>query len=492
MSGAKKRAVIDVGSNTCRLVIYETAGGAMLPFFNEKTMAGLGCGLPETGHLSPSGVDKALETFTRFRAILSGLGIDDVQVVATAAVREASDGRTFQARAESVLGQSLLILSGADEGHLSSLGVQSGLPGATGLVADLGGTSLELKPLGQEQGQAQDNVGETFLLGPLARANDKALSLKRRRAITRDILSHSKLLPRKGSKLYAVGGAWRNVAAVHMSLNDYPLGVIHGYGMGPKGLQQVIDAASRAETDTRLRTRLQAIAKRRYETLLHAALVLENLLDLSKCKRLVFSAYGLREGVLAQRLGQCAFEAQAMLDAAALYLRLDDDSLNFGQALGRFLLPITSGLKMAPDLCQLACLMADGGARLHPDHRSDLIFQQTLRAPLPGLSHSERVFVAAALAFRYTYKFELPRALEPLLSASLLHEARILGTAMRLAGVYSGRSAALLGDVRLEADGASLVLGVPTDRSNLISGTVRRRLRQLGDLLGCEVGISPV
>ncbi|MEQ9315278.1 MAG: hypothetical protein RLN72_05455 [Henriciella sp.] len=91
----EKSAVVDIGSNSVRLVIYEVTGSAALPYFNEKVLAGLGRGLPETGKLSPEGVSQALAALRRYRAILTGLGVKRVIAVATAAVREAEDGSEF-------------------------------------------------------------------------------------------------------------------------------------------------------------------------------------------------------------------------------------------------------------------------------------------------------------------------------------------------------------------------------------------------------------
>ena len=156
MNTGEKIAVIDIGSNSCRMVIYERSGAALIPYFNEKAMAGLGRDLSETGRLSPSGQELALKTFHRFRAITASLNIRDIRAVATAAVREADDGPDFKARAERILCGSIKTLSGADEGRRSARGVAAGFVKPAGLIADLGGTSMEIRPV---QGKAKgDNV----------------------------------------------------------------------------------------------------------------------------------------------------------------------------------------------------------------------------------------------------------------------------------------------------------------------------------------------
>ncbi|MEM9939825.1 MAG: hypothetical protein AAF768_13345, partial [Pseudomonadota bacterium] len=143
----RRAAVIDIGSNSCRLVIYDVLGGAMLQSFNEKAMAGLGRGLSDTGQLSPEGRTMALDVCRRYAAILDSLGISEVYPVATAAVRVAEDGPAFVEEVESVLGTTVRVLTGADEGRISALGVSAGFGSVDGLVADLGGSSMELQYL---------------------------------------------------------------------------------------------------------------------------------------------------------------------------------------------------------------------------------------------------------------------------------------------------------------------------------------------------------
>ncbi len=470
--------VIDVGSNSCRMVIYERAGAALLPYFNEKSMAGLGRGLPATGKLSPEGKKKALNTFRRFRAILSGLGVSKVYAVATAAVREAADGPAFRDDAEKALGVSLRVLSGAEEGFVSALGVASGFRRAKGLVADLGGSSMELQRVGKGADQIH---GESYLLGPLARPDDQSLPVEKRRKVIRKILAASDLLPIQTGRLFAVGGAWRNVAAVHMDLTGYPLGVIHGYELDRKALGEVINAADEASRDKVMEARLIGVSKRRYEALLHATLVLDCLMQAADIESVHISAYGLREGLVAE--AETAVADDGLLDTASLYFKLSDASLAFGHELFRFVEPILGYVDQSPDVLRATCLMADAGARLHPDHRCQLVFEQVLRAPVPALTHDQRLFAAFAVASRYSFKFDAPAEVSTLMSAQLCAEAKLVGTAMRLGGVFSGRSAEILKSVSLASNADSLSLRVLEGNRDMVSSTVKRRLQQLSDLL---------
>lgn len=486
MLKSEKVAVIDVGSNSCRLVIYERAGVAFLPYFNEKSMAGLGKNLSETGTLSVEGKATALETFRRFRAILEGLNVETCHAVATSAVREARDGKSFKRDAEAALGLPLRILSGVEEGHTSANGVVAGFRKPKGLVADLGGSSLELFSNGKSEGAPK---GETFLLGPLACADDNTLSLDKRRKIIREILGNSKHLPLKVGRLFAVGGAWRNVAAVHMNLTAYPLMVNHAYRLDRKGLSHVIASVQQAQTDVDMKARLQRVSKRRYGTLLHAALVLDALLDEGGADAAHISAYGLRDGLIAS---SDASSDDRLLDATDLYFKLSKESANFGSRLYEFLTPILEGVDENASVLKAVCLMADAGARLHPEHRCQLVFEQVLHAPMPLLSHSERVFAAYAVASRYSFKFQVPAPLTELITPERLEIARMVGTAMRLGGVYSGRSGGILKTARLIRADKTLTLAVLKPHKDMISGTVRRRHQQLAGLMQLDAKLETV
>lgn len=476
MKKSEKIAVIDIGSNSCRMVIYEQAGSALIPHFNEKTMAGLGSELAETGRLSPSGAELALKTFHRFRAITASLNIQDVRAVATAAVREAVDGDEFKQRSEKILGVPIKVLSGADEGRLSALGVSIGFRDPKGLIADLGGTSMELRPI-------KGNVeGESFLLGPLARIGDSKLSFEKRRKIMRKILEGGQLSKdRSGETLYAIGGAWRNVAAVHMMLRDYPLRVAHGYEMSRKDVENVIEVAELSKSDKLTKEQLTGVSKRRFETLPHAALLLSTLMEKLDTQRVTISAFGLRDGVAAEGLPVTG--STGLLDAVPLFLRSSPQNLLFGHELYSFIHPISSQFKQSETLLRGICMMADAGARMHPDHRAQLVHEHVLRAPLPAMSHSERLFAAYAAAARYTFKFIEDPKYARLLSLTAKRRAKILGTAMRLGSVYSGRSGPILATASLKANDETLSLCVDKNYADLVSETVERRLSQLSGLM---------
>lgn len=324
--------------------------------------------------------------------------------------------------------------------------------------------------------------GETHLLGPLARANDADLPLEKRKKAVRQVLKGSGILPLKAGALYAVGGGWRNVAAVHMALVEYPLRVLHGYELSLSDVREVIDAADYARLDKSTRVRLQRVAKRRYDTLLHSAIVMEGLMKTGDVDRVTISAYGLREGVVTDAIGDDVEPETRLIDSLRLFLRPTIGSEAYAAELVKFCAPVANALETPAQTALAACYLGDTGSRMHPDHRAKLVYEQVLRAPYPFLGHQERLFAAHACASRYTFNHQIPAALKALQSTRGQKEARTLGTAMRLAGVFSGRSASILARASLSLSDKELTLNVRETDRDMVSETVKRRLGQLAGL----------
>lgn len=480
-------AVIDIGSNSVRLVIFSVSDAAMIPGFNEKVMAGLGRGLAETGRLSVEGRSLALAALRRFRSILDGLGVTRVKAVATAAVRVAEDGESFAREAAIEVGVPLSILSGQDEGRISALGVEAGFHRPEGLVADLGGSSLELEWVGNGGGRS----GETHMLGPLALAGVIDQSPRDIRKVVRKVLSASASTAMGAPRIYAVGGAWRAFAKVAIEQSKYPLRVLHGFEMTPKQVRQALDAVFSLRGDPKL----SDIAGRRAAQLHLTGIVLDELVNQAKAGGVTISSYGLREGVMTQLVD--GLRGDSLADGVAAFARLNAWQVQFSEVLFDFTRPL---FETAPPvigtwdqenrLHRAACLLADASGHFHPDHRAEMAFEQALYAPYAGIDHGERLFLAVACGERYTRKFSVPAQYKPLLSTEQFERARQLGQAMRLGAVFSGRSAEVLRRGQLERSGNRLTLRLPNEHSAMFSETVERRLGQAADALGLKPGVS--
>ena len=206
-------AIVNIGSNSVRLVAYEGLTRAPTPLFNDKAMCGLGRGVATTKKLSSEGIEKALSALRRFRVLCRTMDITDIRPIATAAARDATNGPEFLAAATDAIGAPIELLSGRREAELSALGVVSGIYRPDGVVGDLGGGSLELNDVkGARLGK-----GTTLPLGGLALLDMSGRSVKKAAKIARAALERTRQLDHlTGRTFYAIGGTWRALARLHM------------------------------------------------------------------------------------------------------------------------------------------------------------------------------------------------------------------------------------------------------------------------------------
>ncbi|MGV8929784.1 MAG: Ppx/GppA family phosphatase [Brevundimonas sp.] len=483
-------AAIDIGSNSVRLVLYRLEGRAIWTVFNEKVLAGLGRDLATTGRLSVEGAAQALTALRRFAAVIDGVQPAHTFVAATAAVREAEDGQEFCDRVAADTGLKIRVLSGEEEARYAALGVLAGIPRADGVVGDLGGSSLELVRIAD--GEA--GRGITLPLGPFALTDARGFDADRRRG---GIATRLKAADEyRSDTLYAVGGAWRTLAQVHMGVSKYPLRIVHQYEMDAVEVldtARLIARASRAALE-----KWPGLSKKRAETLPHAALVLEGLIERLGLKRIVLSAWGVREGLLYEALEPEIAAADPLLAGCSALGARQGISPTLPAALDAWIAPLLAAMPPVFDrdrdtvLADAACRLADLGARLHPDHRVELAFDQVLRAPVPGQSHAERAFLAVAVNARYGGREATP---ESATVARLLNEeqrqgARVLGLAIRLACDLSGRSPQLLVNARARVNDGTLILSASEGYADVLLGEqTRRRGKALADAMGLKLDI---
>jgi exopolyphosphatase/guanosine-5'-triphosphate,3'-diphosphate pyrophosphatase len=488
---ARQAAVIDVGSNSVRLVIYRIDGRALWTLYNEKVVASLGKDLPATGRLSPAGMEAAIGALRRFRVVLEGWKADEVTAAATAAVREAADGRAFLKRVRDETGLEVRVLSGEEEARFAALGVICGDPTAEGVVGDLGGSSLELVRLNG----VGPTEGATLPLGPLSLGAPKPLDVDRTRRIVDDRLAP--LANRFASPdFHAVGGAWRNLALLHMQMADYPLHVAHQYEIHRAEaveLARFVQHQSRSSLE-----RVQGLSKKRVETLPYSALVLDRLIDRLGVERVTVSAYGVREGLLLDAMPPEVARRDPLIEGCEALAAQRGVSTDLGPALEAWISPAFEKLSPVfgardPVLLAAACRLADLGARLHPDHRADIAFEQVLRAPIAGMTHAERAFLACTAFSRHTSTPTPPDAggVGRILTGDRRQRARALGSAIRLGCDLSGRNAVLLEKSRLALAGDRVVLTTLTGWEDMLLGEqTARRAQALAQALKLKLELG--
>jgi exopolyphosphatase/guanosine-5'-triphosphate,3'-diphosphate pyrophosphatase len=471
-------AVIDVGSNSVRLVVYEKRSRSLVPIFNEKSLPALGRGLERTGKLNAEGRKDALVNIRRFVALTRAMNVTDVEMLATAAVRDAKDGKEFAKEIERATGVAVRVISGEEEARLSALGVLAGVPGADGLMGDLGGGSLELVLL--DKGKIGHQV--TLPIGPLrlAEATDGDLDVAQK-IVDRQLDELDWLQEVKGRTFYPVGGTWRTLAKMHMEQSHYPLHVIHEYRIGRRSAEDLARVVSRL--GRRSLSSVEGISKRRIETLPLGALIMERLLRAAKPERTLFSAYGLREGCLFAKLSPSDQEADPLLVGCADFAGLDSRFESMSDALDSWIAPLFADEDDGrARLREAACLLSDLGWREHPDYRSEQAFMRVLRMPVAGIDHAERVILALIMAVRYGADLNETHYADPFMTLVKDDDVTFawrIGAVMRLAYSLSGGTLAMFNQTRISKKDNKISLHLPQERL-LFGEAVMRRLEAVG------------
>ena len=475
--------VVDVGSNSIRMVVFDGAARSPAYFYNEKVMAGLGQGLAVTGRLNPEGVRRGLSALRRFAALADGMGIRPLTCVATAAVREAEDGPEFHRMVERETGLKLWVIDGEEEARLSAQGVLLGWPDARGLVCDIGGNSMELAEL------AEGSVGRRLStpLGPFRLQQVKGGQSGLREHI-RAILDEAAVrLGRAHEQIYLVGGSWRAIARLDMERRDYPMTVLHEYRLCPDDVIRTVKWIGEQNLSD-LRGRL-GISASRMDLVPLAAQVLRQLVQSFEPKSLAVSSYGIREGLLYEQMPANLRLRDPLLEAARFAERQMARMPGFGKRLYHFLQPIFEDAPPERDrLIRAACLLHDTTWRTHPDYRADACFDNVTRANMAALSHPERVFLGLALLHRYkNSRAGSPMArLFALLDADQIRDAEVLGKAMRFGAMFSVKDPSEAGELRLHRRKNQLELRLKGVGPALMGEVAEARFASLAEALGAE------
>jgi len=480
--GLSRVGVIDVGSNSVRLVIFDGAARSPAYFFNEKIMAALGAGMAETGHLNPEGRVRALAAIRRFVALADGLDISPLTAVATAAVREATDGAEFQADVLRETGLRLWVIDGLEEARLSAQGVLLGWPGSYGLVCDIGGSSMELADLWD--GKVGKRV--TSPLGPLKLREIKG-GRKARRAFIRETVARlfDEMGRETGKRLFLVGGSWRAIARIDMERRAYPLTVLHEYRMTSRRVAKTRDYIRKSNLEE-LRQRC-GISSNRMELTPYAVDVLSEILAVFRPKDIAISAYGIREGMLFEQMPPAMRERDPLIEACRFAEAKDARLPGFGKTLFDFVLPLFPRIGWQKKrIIKAACLLHDVSWRAHPDYRHEVVFDNATRANLGGLKHAERVFLGIALLHRYSNQRSGTRFedLYTLVPDKELKEAEILGKAMRLGAMLWLHADESPGILSYSAKNATLELVLEPAARPLFGEVAESRFQALATALG--------
>lgn len=490
LKGARPVAVLDIGSNSVRLVVYERHARSLTPLYNEKTACALGRGLGKSGKIAYENIDRALTAIQRFALVSRLMRVGTTHILATSAVRDASNSRAFVDAVEEIMGAKVTVLSGAEEAHFAALGVISGMPGFTGVVGDLGGGSLELSSIDG----GTDAAGETHELGVIRLQDDSDTSPAKAQSVARQRLKKSKLLDGRGGSFCAIGGTWRSLAKVHQVLRDYPLHMVQHYAVKAGDMLKLCEEIVAATVTGKAYPGSDSVSSGRRDLVPYGAAVMIEVLKAGKFDNVVFSALGVREGYLYGLLDSEEQAVDPLMQTAEQMSVLRSRSPAHAEDLIEFTAGFLVSIGAAETeeelrLRKVACYLADIGWRGHPDYRGEQAVDMVAYGTATGVDHPGRAFLAEVLAVRYMglKQKSMSQDLLALSGPTFSARARLLGAAFRVAYPMSAAMPGVLPRVGFALENGILRLHLPADLAFLDGEHLRGRLDQLAGVVGIKL-----
>ena len=298
-------AVIDIGSNSGRMVVFRLQEGGHLDVVEDaRAPLRLARALRESDALGEEAIERTLEALRDFRAVADGVGATSITAVATAAVRDAADGDRLLERA-TALGIPLQVIGGDVEARLGFAGAVHDLPVTSGLTMDVGGGSTELS-LFHDRHLVRS---WTVPLGSL-RISDLHLSsdppsdkdMKRARSEVASVVEEAGVPAlEQGGTLVGIGGTIRNLAKIDLRESKYPLPLLHGYLLAAPRLAALVEDLAGQKMSRRANT--SGLNPDRADTIVGGALIVEGIARHVGAGEVMVSSRGLREGLALGRFG---------------------------------------------------------------------------------------------------------------------------------------------------------------------------------------------
>ncbi|MGB3876373.1 MAG: Ppx/GppA phosphatase family protein [Shinella zoogloeoides] len=489
LPGIAPVSVVDIGSNSIRLVVYEGMSRSPAILFNEKVMCGLGRGLARTGRMDQASVDRALAALHRFKALSRQARASTMFALATAAAREAENGPDFIHQAEMILGQKVRVLTGEEEAYFSALGIVSGFHDTDGIVGDLGGGSLELIDVAG----GMIGKGVTLPLGGIRLSEASGGSPAQARIVARKYLRTANLLKNgAGRAFYAVGGTWRAIGTLNMEVRNYPLHMIQGYELGFSDAMDFLTdiVTAKDPKDAAYAT----ISKNRRNLLPFGAVAMQEAIAIMKPSRVFFSAQGVREGYLYSLLPEREKARDPLLAAAGelaiLRARSPEHARELAEWTGR-MMPLFGITETDEErrYREAACLLADISWRAHPDYRGLQALNLIAHGTFIGITHPGRAFIALTNYYRFEGLNDdaVSSSLAAVATPRLRELAKLVGGLLRVVYLFSASMPGVVPRLAFrkstQAD-VDLDLVVPPDYAELAGERLEGRLQQLARLTG--------
>ncbi len=421
-------AVIDIGSNSGRVMVYaHEAGGQLHILAGSRASLRLARGMgPHGGRIPADALDRTLDALRDFRSIARGSGALRIVAAGTSALRDASNGPAFIRRVKEELGVEIRVLSGAEEAQYGFLGAVGGLAVDDGVLFDLGGGSLQVGRF-----QSRRLLGAVSLpLGSL-RVSDAFLKsdppaareLRKLREHVRSTLEEGGIQPLPaGGRVVGTGGTVRNLARIDERSAGYPIRRLHGYVLTRRRLHEI--ATKLSGMRQKKRARMPGLNADRSDSVAGGAVVLDQLLDLLGAEEVVVSGQGVREGLARSLVGESLDPAPALRRAAifALAQRFAGWSSDRAQRRSATVRALGDNLGRWPsaeagELLEHAACLLDTGRSVDFFDRHEHVADLVLATDLAGFSHRQ-VALLSAIVRRAGDEDAPARSLAPLVVAA--------------------------------------------------------------------------
>ena len=478
-----KLAIIDIGSNSIRMLIYEDFSSSRVPFFNEKAVCELGKNLDKSKKLHRSGTEYALKVLKRFSEILNVSKITNLKIIATAVLREATDTKLFINEVEKLFKTKINILSGEEEAECSAEGVKIGFENVNGLVADLGGGSLELA-------RVENNIvtNKTSLpIGVLRLLNNPIVKKRNLAKYIKKLLKEEKWLSKKKfNNLYLVGGTWRALFKLHLFQNNHPVHIIHQYSIDNNVLSKFVEKIS-SFNKSKLKT-VEYISKSRTPYLPYCCIILDEIMRLTNPRNIICSISGLREGSLSIDYFKDVKESEIFHKALENIAKKRGDLGSNYKKYYNFIQPVFEGNEHFNNkLLYLACVLSHMDWGLGAFQKAELVFQETINTPLLRLTHKERIQLALSCYWRYcSIKYNPKMEYLTFLNNNEIFSSKQVGAALRFSQSLTSISTIFLEEFKLYKRGNAVFLKIPSQHQEIISKQVTKRFKALARELFLE------
>ncbi|HLY28847.1 MAG TPA: Ppx/GppA phosphatase family protein [Aggregatilineales bacterium] len=407
-----KMAIIDVGSNSFRLIVITYRTGYHFQVTDEvRETVRLAHGISQNGLMQDKPMDHAVETMRLYASFCKACDIDDIRAVATSAVREAKNSPAFLRRVKAMSGIDVRVLSGEEEAYYGYLAAENSTTLRNGFVIDLGGGSLEITRV--DNRQFQETV--TLTLGALRATEEwlpeapasKPAVARFRKHIREQLEALAWFDVRPGTRLVGLGGSLRNVTHMAQKSLDYPMGELHGFQLRDSDLRRAIEQMEYLTVQQRMA--LPGMKPDRADIALAGAIVIEECMKHAGYDRMTVCAQGLREGVFYEGFLSTnkppIFEdvrRASVMNVAHLY--------QYQQAhvehVERLAIGLFDQLRDDP-LCGLeerqllwaACTLHDIGMTVDYNDHHRHGYYLVLNSGLPGYSHRELALIALTIRF---------------------------------------------------------------------------------------------